>query len=670
MPNSSSLTSSKLKLCLGEAASAQKNCVGEFEGRRSTRMFLMVLLVATVLGAVNAQVPAGANRPAKVPVEFVITPVGYFHPSCVKEIEKGANLLVKEHAIRHADGSLENLSTCAYPHYTASGESVSADSSDEKIPTIGRSWVENEGWGDETKVYSGITAYWPVPAPPNSNDGQTLFYFPGLVDSFQIFQPVLGWNADSNNPQWSISSWSATVLQTGSNSGGNLYPDGNAYHSAYMNVSGGDLIEGVVQANPTACPAGTTICNSWEITTSDINSGISTTISNEASLGASVDQAYAGVLEVYNLVQCGDYPPNGGIEFSNVALYDNNFNTVTPDFWEPQYTTGLSPQCAYYLQQAPIVNNQTPPSTWVALYAGVPETLTVNVSGNGTVTSTNPFGGTPISCPGTCSVTLTQGSYAALSASASSGSTFTGWSGATGSEVSCSGTGACYLYLLGGENITATFTLTSPTISAWPTASAITYGQSLASSTLTGGTASVAGSFNWTAPNLYPGAGSHSEGVTFTPSNTTEYSTVAGSVSVTVNKAALTVTASNAAVSYGAAIPSITPAYSGFVNGDTASSLTTAPSCTTTYTTTSIPGSYPSSCSGAIDANYAISYVAGAVTVNKATPTVSAWPTASAITYGQTLASSTLTGGTASVAGSFSWAAPSTALEPAQPRRV
>ncbi|MGB3628165.1 MAG: hypothetical protein WBA18_01635, partial [Terracidiphilus sp.] len=33
----------------------------------------------------------------------------------------------------------------------------------------------------------------------------------------------------------------------------------------------------------------------------------------------------------------------------------------------------------------------------------------------------------------------------------------------------------------------------------------------------------------------------------------------------------------------------------------------------------------------------------------KQTPTISAWPTASPITYGQTLASSTLTGGTASV---------------------
>ena len=49
------------------------------------------------------------------------------------------------------------------------------------------------------------------------------------------------------------------------------------------------------------------------------------------------------------------------------------------------------------------------------------------------------------------------------------------------------------------------------------------------------------------------------------------------------------------------------------------------------------------------------------VIINKATPTVTALPTASAISYGQTLADSTLSGGTASVPGTFAWKNPSTA---------
>ena len=49
------------------------------------------------------------------------------------------------------------------------------------------------------------------------------------------------------------------------------------------------------------------------------------------------------------------------------------------------------------------------------------------------------------------------------------------------------------------------------------------------------------------------------------------------------------------------------------------------------------------------------------VKIDKATPTVTVLPTASAISYCQTLANSTLSGGTASVPGTFAWKTPSTA---------
>jgi hypothetical protein len=77
----------------------------------------------------------------------------------------------------------------------------------------------------------------------------------------------------------------------------------------------------------------------------------------------------------------------------------------------------------------------------------------------------------------------------------------------------------------------------------------------------------------------------------------------------------LTITASSATMAQGAAVPTITATYSGFVNGDHASSLTVAPSCSTTATSSSPAGSYPTSCSGAVDANYDISYVNGTLSV-------------------------------------------------------
>ena len=77
----------------------------------------------------------------------------------------------------------------------------------------------------------------------------------------------------------------------------------------------------------------------------------------------------------------------------------------------------------------------------------------------------------------------------------------------------------------------------------------------------------------------------------------------------------------------GGTVPMITPSYSAFVNSDTAASLTTAPTCSTTATSSSTPGPYPSTCSGAADPDYTFNYVAGTVTVNSAitgtAPTIS-----------------------------------------------
>ena len=90
--------------------------------------------------------------------------------------------------------------------------------------------------------------------------------------------------------------------------------------------------------------------------------------------------------------------------------------------------------------------NVQPKSLPVFQY-GAPETLTVGTSGSGTVTS-SPSG---ISCPGTCSTSIPDGTSVTLSAAPSTGYTFTGWSGA------CSGTGTCALTMNSAESVKATF---------------------------------------------------------------------------------------------------------------------------------------------------------------------------------------------------------------------
>jgi len=84
---------------------------------------------------------------------------------------------------------------------------------------------------------------------------------------------------------------------------------------------------------------------------------------------------------------------------------------------------------------------------------------------------------------------------------------------------------------------------------------------------------------------------------------------------LTVNKAALTVTANNVSKTYGLANPAFTVAYSGFVNGETNTSLTTQPVAGTTATTASAVGLYPITVTGVTAANYNINYVSGTLSV-------------------------------------------------------
>ena len=76
-------------------------------------------------------------------------------------------------------------------------------------------------------------------------------------------------------------------------------------------------------------------------------------------------------------------------------------------------------------------------------------------------------------------------------------------------------------------------------VTAWPTASPITYGQSLSESDLTGGNA-VDGAFAWKDGSVNPTSGSHSYTVTFTPTDKANYNSVEQSVTVQVNRATLT----------------------------------------------------------------------------------------------------------------------------------
>ena len=91
------------------------------------------------------------------------------------------------------------------------------------------------------------------------------------------------------------------------------------------------------------------------------------------------------------------------------------------------------------------------------------------------------------------------------------------------------------------SSIPTAFTLSkaTPTVSVVPTASAVTAGALLSSSTLSGGTATVVGTFAWTTPGTVVST-TASYPVTFTPTDGANYNTASSTASVTANPAGTT----------------------------------------------------------------------------------------------------------------------------------
>jgi hypothetical protein len=300
--------------------------------RAKTGAILSCCLALLASGMAYGQAPAGPNRPAGVPEGYVITPFGYFHPSCVRQLGNGDTVLGGR-VIQHADGTLETLAVCEQPRYTASGELVITGPEGSEPPTIGHSWIESASTTTSTS-YGELVATWTVPPAPTSNNGQTVYLFPGMEDIndvVSIIQPVLGWNSDFGSA-WGIASW-------------NCCPSGITVESTPVRVSAGDEIKGTMRD---LCSAGTLSCAKWRVISEDVTTGHSTTLNNSPSEGQTFNWAFAGALEVYSVSQCSDYPSNGALAFSDLALFDYNFDRIASPAWSINlWATGLTPQCSY-----------------------------------------------------------------------------------------------------------------------------------------------------------------------------------------------------------------------------------------------------------------------------------------------------------------------------------
>lgn len=301
---------------------------------------LLIAALAGVVGiasAVHAAPPAAAptsvgqmppaGRPAGVPLDYLVTPNGFFHPSCVIALAE-ADVLRADGSVRRADGRIEPATACAHPRYGARGE-----------PAGTAEWPAFNGWIASSNSNANLTppagrmvANFVVPSGPTTRAGQVLYYFPGLEDGGAvqtILQPVLAWNG-FNDAAWTMTNW-------------NCCKSGKTWHGPSIPVATGHKIHGAMTGS--GCTPATGVCTQWQILSKDKATGQKTKFQTE-SYGQAFDWYFGGAKEAYGVTTCSHFPANGSITFSQIRVYDLNGVESTPSSWN-QFIAGGAPACHY-----------------------------------------------------------------------------------------------------------------------------------------------------------------------------------------------------------------------------------------------------------------------------------------------------------------------------------
>lgn len=291
------------------------------------------LASAALLSMTGAQAAAPQNlahvsteEMARVPgltADYVRTPHGYFHASCVQQVDQSEELQ-EDGSIKRADGKVHAVAACAYPRFLHNGTRVEASEKGARLPQTYNGYLQLVS----TTLNSGtnkLTAYMTVPPNPTSQSGQTLYFFPGLQDAqdvVTILQPVLGWNGYGAN-NWTIASW-------------NCCKSGTTYVGNNVVVKSGDLIYGTMT---------NTSGQKWTVTATDeTNTSLASATLNTTSYNQSFDWVFAGALETYGVSSCSQFPSSGPIKFTNIQAYVNN-SVVSNPSWSIQPGSNKETAC-------------------------------------------------------------------------------------------------------------------------------------------------------------------------------------------------------------------------------------------------------------------------------------------------------------------------------------
>jgi len=299
-------------------------------------------------GAPHLEPPAASI--AAIPAGYIHVPGGKMaHTDCVHEIPDGGSVDPQGNVTLHGK-LVAHFDPCA--HETLRGKAITAANvrggvradANPNGPSWG-GWVESswayaatiQGMAEFNHMNSGN---WVVPAAPTTNNNQIIYLFPSFQSSRVIVQPVLQWGATSaggtgviGGPYWTYAAWVET--------------DGTFYHSQGITVNAGDTLNGWMDLGD---KLGANF-DWWAIGGTDVTTG--------QGMGgafwvapAPFDTAQGGVLEVYGMTACSDFPATGFTVFGTPSLTQAGPTWSTENFvsptWYPSPNDGYNgPDCGF-----------------------------------------------------------------------------------------------------------------------------------------------------------------------------------------------------------------------------------------------------------------------------------------------------------------------------------
>ena len=209
-----------------------------------------------------------------------------------------------------------------------------------------------------------------------------------------------------------------------------------------------------------------------------------------------------------------------------------------------------------------------------------------------------------------------------------------------------------------------TISAVQPIVNTWPTVEPIAYAQALTQDLLIGGEAEVEGVFEWnTERNQTLVPGTHDLAVRFVPTNTNYYAPVDGTVAVTINKSSQKIFWNDSFENITVTDSVVLTAYAKTLVEYVVSDVELAYITDNNVLYFTRGGNLQVTAYAIEDDYYLADTCVRELTILPAYPTIVTYPTASPISYGQKLGESLLSGGEASVSGSFAWVDASEMLE-------